>query len=104
MGKKKVFSEEDLAKDLMLPGPGQMVGRVENFLGYDRIMVYCTDQKKRLCRIRGKLKRRVWIRAGDFVLVEPWSFEEGRGNILWRYYRGQAKFLRKRDLIPDEWI
>jgi len=49
-------------------------------LGADHIMVKCQDGKERLCRIRGKLKRRVWIREGDIVLVSPWIFKPKAGE------------------------
>jgi translation initiation factor 1A len=42
------------------------------------------------------MKRRVWIREGDVVLVSPWDFQtDTRGDIIWRYTRGQADWLRK---------
>jgi len=37
--------------------------------GYDRILVKCSDGAGRVCRISGKMKRRVWIKNGDVVLV-----------------------------------
>ncbi|MCW4021031.1 MAG: translation initiation factor IF-1A, partial [Candidatus Bathyarchaeota archaeon] len=50
--------------------------------------------------IRGKMKRRVWIRLGDIVLVSPWDFQfDRRGDIIWRYTRGQAELLRRKGLL-----
>lgn len=96
MGKKKVLTEEEL-KELILPGEGQVLGVVLQMLGYDRLRVKCVDGHERLCRIRGKMKRRVWIKNGDVVLVEPWGFQsEQRGDILWRYTGSQADLLRKK--------
>ncbi len=64
-------------------------------LGYDRLMVRCGDGHERVCRIRGKMKRRVWIKVGDTVLVAPWDFQaDSRGDILWRYTESQANWLR----------
>lgn len=58
-------------------------------------MVKCTDGKVRLCRIRGKMKRRVWIRMNDTVLVAPWDFQsDKRGDIVWRYTKAQAESLK----------
>ncbi len=53
-------------------------------LGFDRVSVKCQDGNVRICRIRGKMKRRTWIREGDIVLVSPWDFqsERARGDIL----------------------
>jgi len=93
--KRKVLSEEEL-KELVLPGEGQLLGVVTRMLGYDRVMVLGNDGKERLCRISGKLKRRVWIREGDVVLISPWDFQrDTRGDIVWRYTKNQAEWLRK---------
>lgn len=94
-----MLSEEEL-KELVLPGEGQVLGIVQQMLGYDRLKVKCTDGHERLCRIRGKMKRRVWIKTGDVVLVEPWEFQsDQRGDILWRYTGSQADSLRRRGYI-----
>jgi len=100
MGKRKVISEEALGK-LVYPGPQQVVGFVSQLLGYDRVRVKCADGFERLCRIRGKMKRRVWVRLGDAVLVAPWDFQiEQRGDILWRYTKSQVGTLRQRGYLP----
>jgi len=101
MGKKKVLSEEDMAKRLYTPTEGQVLGRVVRQLGYDRFRVRCQDGQERTTRIRGKLKRRAWTRVGDWVLVEPWDFQPERGNILWRYTRGQVELLKNRGYIKQ---
>ena len=54
---------------LVLPGMGQLLGIVTQMFGYDRILVKCSDGAGRVCRISGKMKRRVWIKNGDVVLV-----------------------------------
>ncbi len=95
MGKRKIISEEEL-EEMMEPGPGDVYGVVVKLLGYDRALVKCQDGHERLCRIRGKLKRRIWIRPGDVVLVSPWDFQrERRGDIIWRYTKNQAEWLRR---------
>ena len=95
MGKKKVLSEEEI-KDMVLPVANDVLGVAMKLLGFDRVLVKCQDGNERLCRIRGKMKRRVWIREGDVVLVSPWDFQSNkRGDIIWRYTRSQADLLRK---------
>lgn len=93
MGKKKVLSEGEL-KEMVLPGDGQVLGIVTQMLGYDRLVVKCVDGHERLCRIRGKMKRRVWIKSGDTVLVAPWDFQQSRGDIIWRYTDSQTGWLK----------
>ena len=95
MGKRKVVSEE-VIHDMVMPAANDVLGIATKLLGFDRIMVKCQDGHERLCRIRGKIKRRVWIREGDIVLVSPWDFQsDSRGDIIWRYTRAQADLLRK---------
>jgi translation initiation factor 1A len=99
LGKKKVLSEGQL-NEMVYPSQGEVLGVVVKLLGYDRIMVKCQDGKERLCRIRGKMKRRVWIRDGDIVVISPWDFQsDKRGDVTWRYTRAQAEILRKKGLL-----
>lgn len=87
MGKKKVLSEGEL-NQLVVPSANDILGVAIKLLGFDRVLVKCQDGNERLCRIRGKMKRRVWIREGDVVLVSPWDFQTGkRGDLIWRYTR-----------------
>ena len=80
---------------MLLPSENDVLGIAIKILGGERIMVKCQDGKERLCRIRGKLKRRVWVREGDVVLVSPWDFQsDKRGDIFWRYRRNQSEWLR----------
>ena len=98
MGKRKVRSED--ANAIKLPAGNDVMGIVKKMLGFDRVMVSCQDGKERLCRIRGSMKRRMWIRVGDIVLVSPWDFQsETRGDIIWRYKRNQADWLRKKGFL-----
>ncbi|MBK5133827.1 translation initiation factor eIF-1A [Candidatus Bathyarchaeota archaeon] len=93
MGKRKVKTEGHLQR-MILPSANDVLGIAVKMLGSERIMVKCQDGKERLCRIRGKLKRRVWVREGDIVLVSPWDFQPTRGDIFWRYRKNQADWLR----------
>jgi len=99
LGKKKVITEEPL-KEMVMPGKDQLLGVVMQMLGYDRLLVKCTDGRERVCRIRGKMKRRVWIKVGDIVLVAPWDFQsDSRGDIIWRYTESQASTLRRKGYL-----
>jgi translation initiation factor 1A len=99
LGKKKIISEEEI-KDLVLPVANDVLGIAVKMLGFDRVLVKCQNGHEHLCRIRGKMKRRVWIRQGDIVLVSPWDFQsDKRGDIIWRYKRNQAEWLRKKGYL-----
>jgi translation initiation factor 1A len=99
MGKRKIRSENTL-KTMVLPSVNDVLGIAEKVLGAERFMVKCQDGKERLCRIRGKMKRRAWVREGDIVLVSPWDFQSNnRGDIFWRYRRNQVEWLRNKGYL-----
>jgi translation initiation factor 1A len=84
----------------VVPSPNDIFGVAVRLLGFDRVLVRCQDGHERLCRIRGKMKRRVWIREGDVVLVSPWDFQsDKRGDLIWRYTKAQAETLRRKGYI-----
>jgi len=92
LGKRKVLNEAHL-KELVLPEQGELLGRVQKISGGNQVLVQCTDGEIRLCRIRGKMKRRMWIREGDIVLISPWDFDHKRADIVWRYIKDHADWL-----------
>lgn len=100
MGKRKVLSEANL-KELVMPEKGQFLGKVTKLSGGDHLLVHCTDGETRLCRIRGKMKRRMWIRQGDIVLISPWDFDTKRADVVWRYIKAHADWLVANGYLPE---
>jgi translation initiation factor 1A len=100
MGKKLVKSESDIRKNMLMPNRNDILGIVDKNLGSTRMKVNCQDGHRRICRVRGKMKKRNWVREGDVVLVSPWDFEyEQKGDIIFRYTRNQAYWLRDKGLL-----
>ena len=84
-----------------LPRGRQTIGIVEQRLGGSRARVKCFDGKSRICRIPGRLKRRLWIRENDTILVEPWELDDKKGDIIFKYRQNQIDILKKKGLIKD---
>ena len=82
------------------PRQGEIFGVVESMLGTNKLRVRCQDNKIRLCRIPGKLRKLLWMREGDIVLVKPWDIQgETRGDIITRYTQTQVSLLKRKGLI-----
>ena len=102
MGKRKVLNESEL-KEIRLPEEGELLGRVLKMLGGENLIVKCTDGVTRRGRIRGKLKRRIWIRDNDIVIIAPWDFKDTeRGDIVWRFTLPQVEWLKQNGHIPKD--
>ncbi|HEV2231440.1 MAG TPA: translation initiation factor eIF-1A [Thermoplasmata archaeon] len=79
---------------------GEIFGVANQLLGAARIRVMCEDNVSRMGRITGKMKKKMWIREGDLLILRPWGFQEGKADILFRYSRTQATYLARRGLLP----
>ncbi|MCK4268859.1 MAG: translation initiation factor eIF-1A [Methanogenium sp.] len=64
-------------------------------LGANHIRVRCYDGVTRMGRIKGKIKKRVWIREGDTLIVIPWDFQDEKCDITYRYTTPQVEWLRR---------
>lgn len=86
---------------------GEMFARVVDIYGQERMGVFCEDGKHRIGRIRGKIKKRVWIRKGDLVIINPWEFETeikdkpGKCEISWRYLRHEVSWITRNNRLPE---
>jgi translation initiation factor 1A len=79
---------------------GEAFAIASQLLGAARIRVMCEDSISRMGRITGKMKKKMWIREGDLLIVRPWGFQEGKADILFRYSRTQAQYLARRNILP----
>ena len=73
----------------------EMFGLVLQRMGTNQIRVQCADGKERICRIPGKLKKKVWMKEGDIVIIRLWDFQKEKADIIWRYFGTQSERLRR---------
>lgn len=95
-----VAQEEVVRVRLPSTRDGEIFGVADQLLGASRIRVMCADGKSRLGRIPGKLKKRMWIREGDLVVVRPWEFQEDKCDIVHRYTKTESTSLSRKGIIP----
>ena len=81
----------------------EMFAVVDCRLGGSRMNVSCSDGKSRLARIPGRKKRKLKrIRNGDLLIISPWEIQDEKADILHKYKKNQARFLSRRNILPDE--
>lgn len=87
---------------LRLPRKDEVFGVVEKAMGSGHMKVRCKDGRTRTCRIPGRLQKRVWIREGDVVIIEPWQVQsDEKGDIVYRYTQTQLGWLRKEGIWKE---
>lgn len=77
----------------------EMFGLVLKLHGTDQIKVLAEDGVERMCRIPGKMRKSVWIRENDIVIIRLWDFQPIKADIAWRYTGNQSEHLKKRRLL-----
>ena len=70
-------------------------------LGNGRVRANCFDGVKRMCTIRGKLRNRVWINAGDIILVSLREFGDEKADVIHKFYPEEAFELQDLGEIPE---
>jgi translation initiation factor 1A len=84
-----------------LPKQGEVLGILEQRLGASRMSVKCLDGKSRNCRVPGRLKRKLWLREGDVILVEPWKFDDEKGDIIFKFNPSAVTWLKRKGYLKD---
>ncbi|MFH0714220.1 MAG: translation initiation factor eIF-1A [Candidatus Diapherotrites archaeon] len=95
--KERPKTEAELVSRLRLPNKkeGELFGLAIQLHGSDQIRVACDDGVERMCRIPGKLRKRVWVRVGDVVIIKKWDIQPIKADIKWLYYGTQVERLKR---------
>ena len=77
----------------------EMFGIVQQLHGSDQIRIFCEDGKERMCRIPGKLRKSVWMRERDIVIIRLWDFQQSKADVVWRYMGVQTEHLKRKGYL-----
>ena len=103
--KVTIEDKEGQKHTLRLPLPyrpkGEMLAVAETFQGGSRLQGVCDDGKRRMGRIPGKLRRRMWVRENDLLIIVPWSFQDSKADVKFSYTATQSANLTRQNLIPE---
>ncbi len=91
---------DEVVERVRIPKDDETFGIVESKLGSGKFKVMCQDGNTRICRVPGRLRRRLWLNPGDIVIVKPWELQSNeRGDIIWKYSNAQIQWLRKNNYL-----
>ena len=86
-----------------IPKANELLGIVQQRLGGSRMRVSCLDGKERICRIPGRLRRSLWVRENNVVIVEPWELGgDTKGDIIYKYRtKAEVEFLKRKGYLKN---
>ena len=86
---------------IKIPRNNEILGFIEQRLGGSRMRVRCLDGKTRICRVPGRLKRKLWIREGDLLLIEHWEFDNEKGDVVFKYQKNHIDWLKRKGYLKS---
>ena len=108
MGKKKLKQSKAGSTERRagkLPQGDMQFAVIREFSGGSRFVALCEDGKNRMVRIPGRLKRRMWCRVNDLILIKPWPIQgDSKSDLIYRYLPAEKNWLIKRDMIPEDLV
>lgn len=101
--KQNKNQEEEKVTRVKLPRGREVLGIIEQRLGGNKMLVNCLDGKTRNCRVPGRLRRKLWLRPNDVVIIEPWELDgDKRGDVIFKYRLNQVDWLKKNGYLKTE--
>jgi len=92
---------DDDKRELVFKEDGQEYAQVTRMLGNGRCEAICVDGTRRLCHIRGKMHKKVWIAAGDIVLVGLRDYQDDKADVILKYMNDEARLLKAYLELPS---
>merc|ERR1712064_114343 len=92
---------EGVKRELVFKEDGQEYAQVTKMLGNGRLEAMCFDGVKRLCHIRGKLRKKVWINQSDIILVGLRDYQDAKADVILKYSADEARNLKSYGEFPE---
>lgn len=105
-GKNRKKGKSDGAvtkRELVFKDPDQEYGIVTKLLGNCNMNVECADGQKRIAHVRGAMRKRVWVKVQDTILLSLRDFQDGKADIILVYDNDEVRMLRSYGELPENW-
>lgn len=93
--------DNDDKRELIFKEDGQEYAQVLRMLGNGRLEAQCIDGVKRLCHIRGKMRKKVWVNTGDIILLGLRDYQDEKADVILKYLAEEARSLKAYGELPD---
>jgi len=88
-------------RELVFKEDGQEYAQVIKMLGNGRLQAYCFDGTVRMCHIRGKLRKKIWINSGDVILIGLRDYQDKKADVILKYNAEEARNLKTYGELPE---
>lgn len=100
-GRRKAKSTSGKPNELVFSDDFSSYAFVKENNGGGHFRVLCDDNTERMGVLRGSMRRRVWVRRGDIVLVTLRDYEDAKADIVHKYTSAEVIRLSSMKQIPE---
>jgi translation initiation factor 1A len=99
--KKNLKKSRPTSTRIRFPKKEEQFAVVVEMSGGSRLRALCADGNTRMIRIGGRLKKKVWVRENDLIIIKPWVVQSNqKADLVYRYLPTERnRVLHK---IPEE--
>ena len=84
---------------------GEMFAIVKEISGGSRMQAFCEDNLTRMVRIPGRLKKKMWCRVNDIIIIKLWPIQtDKKCDLVYRYRPTEREVLKRKGVIPNQLI
>lgn len=94
-------NEGEEKRELVFKEHGQEYAQVLRMLGNGRLEAQCVDGVKRLCHIRGKMRKKVWVNTGDIILLGLREYQDEKADVIQKFMADEARSLKAYGELPE---
>jgi translation initiation factor 1A len=83
------------------PKNNEFIGIVEKRLGCSRMTIRKMDGTTCMATIPGRMRKFLWIREGNIVLLKPWEIEKEKSDLIYKFSRNEIKKLEREGILKN---
>jgi translation initiation factor 1A len=99
--KKSKKRNQENSRELLFKDTSQEYGKIIESHGDSRFTVQTIDGKDLLGKVRGKMRKKVYVNIGDIVLVSLRDFQKSKCDIIHKYNAKEVRDLKIYKELPD---
>ena len=90
-------------RELFFKEEGQDYGIITKMLGNCNMNVECSDGTQRLAHVRGSMRKKVWMKTQDTILLSLRDFQDNKADIIHVFDTDEVRLLKSYGELPEKW-
>ena len=100
--KGKNADAEEIPREIIFKENEQEYAKITKSLGNCRCETIDPNKNTRIGIIRGSMRKKIWIKTDDIVLLSLRDYQNDKADIILKYSKDEVRFLQTQNEIPHD--